>query len=144
MHIVSHLLHPQIPCPPELYQAHSLMLALRAYSYKVETIGDAYMVACGHEDDTPNHALRLLAFAREMLRVAETVTDHEGNPIQLRIGLNSGPAYGGVVGTRCPRYCFFGDTVNTASRMESTGVPSRIQLSDSCKLGWRAEFLTAG
>uniref|UniRef100_A0A8D2ZJT1 Guanylate cyclase n=1 Tax=Scophthalmus maximus TaxID=52904 RepID=A0A8D2ZJT1_SCOMX len=102
--------------------------------YKVETIGDAYMVASGvpvpngnrHAAETANMALDILsAVGTFKMRHMPDV------PVRIRIGLHTGPCVAGVVGLTMPRYCLFGDTVTTASRMESSGMPHRIHVHQS-------------
>ncbi|KAK0410045.1 hypothetical protein QR680_004912 [Steinernema hermaphroditum] len=101
-------------------------------AYKVETIGDGYLCASGlpHRNGN-NHAKEIadmsLAFLRSLhhFRIPHLPTER----INLRIGFHSGSCVAGVVGLTMPRYCLFGDTVNTASRMESNGKPGRIHIS---------------
>lgn len=92
---------------------------------KIRTIGDAYMVACGVPGERPDHAQAAAALALDMLGYAST------GPLEFRIGINSGPVIAGVIGTSKFQYDVWGDTVNTASRMESHGVPGRIQIAEA-------------
>ncbi|KAK2147501.1 hypothetical protein LSH36_549g00039 [Paralvinella palmiformis] len=92
--------------------------------YKVETIGDAYMVVSGlpiRNDD--NHAGEVASMSLHLLSAIQdfTIRHQPTETLKLRIGIHSGPCVTGVVGMKMPRYCLFGDTVNTASRMETTG-----------------------
>ncbi|KAI5638618.1 adenylate and guanylate cyclase catalytic domain-containing protein [Phthorimaea operculella] len=99
--------------------------------YKVETIGDAYMVVGGLPVRARDHAESVATMALHLLHLAGRfrIRHLPATPLHLRIGLHSGPCCAGVVGLTMPRYCLFGDTVNTASRMESTGAAWRIQVS---------------
>lgn len=94
---------------------------------KLKTIGDAYMFASGLPDARPSHAVDAVMAALEMLEVVKNFAPLTG--WDIRIGLNSGPVVAGVVGTRKFAFDIWGNTVNLASRMESSGVPGRVNLS---------------
>ncbi len=75
-----------------------------------DLVGDAYLVVSGHNGES-DHALRCCMMATAMLEAVEQLGDrwtHEGNPLQIRIGMHTGPAHSGVLGTSRPRYTFFG------------------------------------
>ncbi|KZS07425.1 Guanylate cyclase [Daphnia magna] len=101
-------------------------------AYKVETIGDAYMVASGLPiRNGDHHAAEIASLALHLLSEIRNfhIRHRPGETLKLRIGIHSGPCVAGVVGLKMPRYCLFGDTVNTASRMESSGQALRIHIS---------------
>ena len=98
---------------------------------KIKTIGDAYMVVGGLPDPRPDHAETVVAMAVDMHEAIKCFTWPSGEPLTLRIGINTGPVVAGVIGTRKFAYDLWGDTANVASRMESHGISGTIQVTES-------------
>jgi class 3 adenylate cyclase len=96
---------------------------------KIKTVGDAYMVAGGLPDPRPDHAEAVIEMAMAMRDEVARRSDPGGQPLAVRIGIDTGPVVAGVIGTSKFSYDLWGDTVNTASRMESQGVAGCIQVT---------------
>lgn len=101
--------------------------------YKVETIGDAYLGVIGCPERIPDHAEKAVQFSIDIIEMIKGFKTAMGSSIAIRVGLNSGPITAGVLGEMNPHWCIVGDTVNTASRMESTSKPMHIHISESTK-----------
>ena len=99
--------------------------------YKVETIGDGYQAICGAPLPHENHGEVMAEFALKMVRTLPHMREIGREDFNIRVGINSGPIATGVIRADRPRWQLFGDTVNYASRMESTSHPGRIQVSRS-------------
>ena len=110
---------------------------------KIKTIGDAYMVVGGPPDPRPDHAQAVADMALAMREEVARRSDPSGRPLQVRIGIDTGPVVAGVIGTSKFSYDLWGDTVNTASRMESDGVAGCIHVTartyQRLKHGYRFE-----
>lgn len=113
---------------------------------KVKTIGDAYMVAAGVPSEVKDPVHRVAAMALDMQRTVTEMSPEFGENLQIRIGLHTGPAVAGVIGSQKPFYDVWGETVNTASRMESHGEPGRILVTATAKekLGQHFHFALRG
>jgi adenylate cyclase len=96
---------------------------------KIKTIGDCYMLASGIPLPRPDHAQAVVRTALAMLTALNSFNQQQGAQLQIRVGIHSGPVVAGVIGVHKYTYDLWGGTVNIASRMESTGLPGRIQVS---------------
>jgi adenylate cyclase len=100
---------------------------------KIKTIGDAYMAVAGVPEPVPDHADRLARMGLEMFAAKDEVAAHFGVPIHMRIGIASGPVMAGIIGTHKFSYDVWGDAVNLAARLESSGEVERIQVSSEAR-----------
>lgn len=117
-------------------------LAERHGLEKIKTIGDAYLVAGGIPNPLPNHVEACVEFAIETQDVLNDFNRAHGTRLQIRTGVHTGPVVAGIIGKWKFIYDLWGDTVNVASRMESHGLPGRVQVSDAVRsaLDGRFEF----
>ena len=114
----------------DLFTRFDIVAAERGVE-KLKTVGDEYMAVAGAPIPRDDHADVAVHAARDMLDAVDRWRQAHGLDLQIRIGLASGPVVGGVIGQRRILFDLWGDTVNTAARMQSTGVPGRIQVSEA-------------
>ena len=106
-------------------------LSERFHTEKIKTIGDAYLVVSGLPDENSNHAPDILRLALAMQTFIAEFNLAEKTTLQIRVGIHSGAVIGGVIGSKKFTFDLWGDTVNLASRLESTGIPGKIQVSQA-------------
>jgi guanylate cyclase len=115
-------------------------LADRFGPEKIRTIGDSYFAVAGAPLPRPDHAQAAADFALALRDVVHGYRSEQVPHLSMRVGLNSGPAVAGVIGKRKFVYDLYGDTINTASRMESQGIPGEIQVSEATYLRLRDAY----
>jgi adenylate cyclase len=114
----------------EIFSAFDVLAAGHGVE-KIKTIGDAYMAASGLPEARPDHAVAMAEMALEMQAGVAALCQSLGLDLAIRIGMDSGPVIAGVIGRHRFIYDLWGDTVNTASRLESHGLPGRIQVGEA-------------
>ncbi len=107
---------------------------------KIKTIGDAYMAVAGVPTPRPDHQETIAEMALGLLAAVERVNHTHGTTLAVRVGIHSGPVVAGIIGARKFAYDLWGDTVNTASRMESHGVAGRVHVDHSTFLALRDRY----
>lgn len=107
---------------------------------KIKTIGDAYMVVAGVPTPMTRHREAMMGLALELIAAVRDVGREVGSALEVRLGLHTGPVVAGVIGTQKFAYDLWGDTVNTASRLESHGVPGRVHVLESTVKALSPEF----
>ena len=107
---------------------------------KIRTVGDSFMAVSGVPDARPDHAQAAARLAIGILGAASAWRRTYDLDLQLRIGLASGPLVGGVIGRRRMLFDIWGDTVNTAARMESSGLPGRVQVTEGTRIALRDDY----
>jgi class 3 adenylate cyclase len=100
---------------------------------KIKTIGDAYMVVAGVPEPSAGHARDISRMALDMIRVLEDYAAKAGFPLNIRVGIHTGQVVAGVIGKKKFIYDLWGDTVNTASRMESHGAPGKVHVTQTVR-----------
>lgn len=113
---------------------------------KIKTIGDAYLAAAGLPMPQMDHVDRAIVSGLDMVDAVSGLRDELGADIDVRVGIHTGPVVAGVIGTAKYAYDVWGDTVNIASRMESQGIPGKVQISDDVRqvLGRRYQLVERG
>lgn len=114
----------------DIFSAFDAIMAERGCE-RIKTIGDAYFAACGIPERRDDHAVRMAEAARDMVRWLAKRNTERPVKWEMRVGLHSGSAIAGIVGTNKYIYDVFGDAVNTASRMESHSEPMRVNVSEA-------------
>lgn len=143
-------LHAQLMKPEELVEKLSFYFTgfeeiIAKYKIeKIKTIGDAFMCVCGVPKSVSNHAVKMVQAAKEIVAfVAQNFSTNLADRFEIRVGIHSGPVIGGIIGTQKLAYDIWGDTVNTAARMEQNSEPGKINISEATKRLLKNKFDTA-